>query len=186
MKIKMIAAIAGAAVTLFITALPCSAAYREQPVDIKLAISIEGNGSGEFSKIIVESMDGPEEDRVLLVKEGKTSELTITMEEPGCRTYRIYQLEGDREDTRYDKSIYTAVLFAWTDDDGLHSTVVLQKDHSSKKPPEVVFCNKKIEEPGVTVKTGDENSAILWSGVGLAAAAAGGLLLTLMKRGRER
>ena len=187
MWIKTIATITGAAAVMLVTALPCRAEYREKPVDITISVSAEENGSGDFSKVVVESLDGPEEDRVLLIKEGKSAEVTITMEEPGCRTYRIFQLEGDRKDIRYDKSVFTAVLFAWTEDDGLHGTVVLKKDAETEKPGNVVFFNKKLEQPApeAMVKTGDETTAILWSGVGLAAAAAGGLFLRLMKRGEK-
>ena len=187
MKIRSIAAMAGAAFALLTVVLPCQAAFKEDPVSIGLTVAVREDGSGETTKIIVENADSPEEDRILSVKEGKSTELTFEMEEPGSRTYRIYQLEGTRDRVRYDKSVYTAVVFAWTEDEGLRGTVILHRDGEMEKPAEVLFHNDEIPLPEVPVKTGDTSQTRLWSGIGLTAAAAGALLLMQIRwKRRER
>ena len=191
MKIRAIAAMTGTVMVLLAAAMPCFAAYREQPVSVSLSVAVQEDGSGEFSKIVVEESDALEEDRILSVKEGKTAELTFQMEEPGSRTYRIYQLEGTRKEVNYDRRIYTAVVFAWTEGSGLRGTVVLHRDGELEKPAEVVFQNREIPRqessvPEPPVRTGDDTMVRLWSGIGVAAAAAAGFLFLAQVKGRKK
>ena len=186
MKMRLIAAIAGAAAVMLSSVLPCFAAFREEPVGIPLYVAVKADGSGETCRIVIESTDGFEEDRILSVKEGKRRAADFRMEEPGSRTYRIYQLAGTRKNVEYDETIYTAVFFAWMEGGKLQGTVILGRDGESEKPAEVLFCNTAAPSPGQppepSVKTGDETHTRLWSGIGLAAAAAGGVLLLMQKR----
>ncbi|MBO4289773.1 MAG: LPXTG cell wall anchor domain-containing protein [Lachnospiraceae bacterium] len=189
MKIRWIAALTAAAAVMIIPALSGHAAFREQPIEIPFHVAVKADGSGESCRIVIECADDPEQDRILTVKEGSQMALSFRMEEPGSRTYRIYQLEGTRSGMEYDKSVYTAVVFAWNDGGGLQGTVILNRDAEAEKPAEAVFCNRlnttPEQPPEPQVKTGDETRTVLWSGAGLAAAAAAGVLFLLFRRGKR-
>ena len=118
---------------LFFYFLPVNAflvrAYRTIQAEVPVScIRISGNDNNSYD-IFMEADDSaapmPRNDHLhMSLNENESFVIDIT--EPGTYKYKVYQLQGDKEDIQYDSRVYSVTVFVSTDksDDLLYQDII--------------------------------------------------------------